>query len=69
MMDEVDVAQARLNGRCEICDGVLPIHKMGCPQLHRYYGQFGIKSSDDLKRYKSMQTIHHQLDLFEDYKK
>lgn len=66
MMDEVDVAQARLTGRCEICEGILPVHKMGCPHLHRFYGQFGIKTPEDLKRFHSMRTLHQQLDLFED---
>jgi len=67
MMDDIDVVQSKLEGRCEICDGTLPVHKMGCPRLHRYYGQFGIKSAEDLKRYQSMNTIHRQLDLFEDF--
>lgn len=65
-MDDIDVVQYRLSGRCEVCEGKLPVHRMGCPRLHKYYGQFGITSPEDFAKFKSMQTLHHQLDLFED---
>ena len=65
-MDEVDVAQARLTGRCEICEGLLPVHKIGCPQLHKYYGQFGITSPEQFEEFTRKRTLHRQLDLFED---
>lgn len=66
MMDNMDIVQSRLSGSCEICNGSLPVHRMGCPQLHKYYGQFGITSPEQFEEFNRKRTLHRQLDLFED---
>lgn len=40
-MDDVDIAQAKLEGKCYICDCTLPTHKMSCPERFGTWGQFG----------------------------
>lgn len=66
MIDDVDIAQSRLTGKCEICKRDLPMHKMHCPRLKQNYGQFGITSPEQFEQFQNGRTIHHQLDLFED---
>lgn len=64
MMDEVDVAQYRLEGKCEICLNDIKHHKLGCPNMilrgTAPWGQFGITNK------KQLNTLSRQLDLFED---
>lgn len=61
-MDEVDIVQARLAGKCEVCNSTLPKHSIHCPMLAPMYNW----TRADYSLTKPKTSPYHQMDLFED---
>jgi len=63
-MDDIDVAQHRLQGVCEICHNTLNQHKLGCPNLNarQRYRQMDLFNSDEEYWEFEEELINSELD-------